>query len=36
MISQLEDEIFKPFSNLLTDEILTKGINVSSVTPIHA
>jgi leucyl-tRNA synthetase len=26
--------LYKPLQN--TDEILTKGINVSSVTPIHA
>lgn len=39
MISKLEKEIFEPFKNILQNaeiEILTKAVNVSSVTPIHA
>ncbi len=38
MISKLEAAIFEPFKNVLqnADEVLTKSINVSSVTPIHA
>ncbi|MNQ01646.1 Leucine--tRNA ligase [compost metagenome] len=39
MISKLEDAIFEPFKSVLQNaeiEVLTKSINVSSVTPIHA
>jgi leucyl-tRNA synthetase len=39
MISKLEKEIFEPFKNILQNaeiEILTKAVNVLSVTPIHA
>jgi leucyl-tRNA synthetase len=38
MISKLEKAIFEPFKNILQNteiEILTKTINISSVTPIH-
>jgi leucyl-tRNA synthetase len=38
MIAKLEETIFEPFKDLLqnTNEILSKDINVLSVTPIHA
>lgn len=38
MVSKLEATIFEPFNSLLqrSNEILTKDINVLSVTPIHA
>ncbi|SHG69023.1 leucine--tRNA ligase [Flavobacterium defluvii] len=39
MISKLEKEIFEPVKNILQNaeiKILTKAINISSITPIHA